>query len=254
MTNNFIISDFATTYSLVMDIRNSTVKTIDFDDQKKINYYNGLFECFSNSLKDAALKTEIIKYTGDGLIISIRDKRKILNLLAFVFSIKLNFNNIMYKKITMSDWKFRFSIAAGKDMEVYFNDMKDFVGDSIRRATRIQSLCKDDYLRIDSEILNVCLEICNNNIDSEKIEINREDNIKIEKDITSISKIKLAKNSDKIIAILEPDKSNDENGYAYKFEKLSVSDRDLLKRNTDESVNMKDGFDIGNGLKLVFNN
>src|SRR5205823_432485 len=101
------------------------------------------------------LEEASIKFTGDGWIITIESARKLTNLICLALLVKKQFNSSIVNLSNLqfsSAWNLRLGIANGQDVKVKFKDTFDYVGDSVRRATRIQSLSNKNEILVDSSV------------------------------------------------------------------------------------------------------
>ena len=180
-------------YCLVVDIINSTQILLEYNTEIRNLFNIALSKVLSPFITNLDLEDSLIKFTGDGWVISISDSSKIINLVCLAILLKNKFNSEIEKLADIKfyrEWNLQFGLAYGNDIRIESNGQSDFVGDSIRRATRISTLCHPNEIITDSTIYSVILR----DFETESIKIDRrikEFNInKIEEDIQLIFSVK----------------------------------------------------------------
>lgn len=180
-------------YCLVVDIIKSTQRIMSYSTAVRDSFNIVLSKVLSPFIKNLNLEDSIIKFTGDGWVISISDPGKTINLSCLAVLLKNKFNSEIEKLTSIKfeqKWDLRFGLAYGNDIRIEFNGQNDFVGDSIRRATRISTLCHPNEIITDYTIYSAILR----EFETEQINIDRrikEFNInKIEEDIRFIFSVK----------------------------------------------------------------
>jgi len=229
-------------FTLMFDIKDSTKKTIKMDKNKLSKYYKTLISYMNEIIGRLNLPFDIIKFTGDGLIITT-EIGKIKKLLAFIFALKLDLNMKLKEAVGIDDWHFKFAIAHGFDWEVEIFGKKDFIGDSIRKADRYLKLCKDDYIILDPFVAD-CLNAEREGYDPTVVKPPDDDDC--DPDIIEGIKIKLENNGKELAVILDSIAKNGEEKYfSYKFSNLSEEEQGKLgKQQEDKILSDNDCFEI----------
>ena len=162
------------TYCLVIDIIGSTKEILMESTSVRDSFNFALSQVLSPFLEKMELENAYIKFTGDGWIISIENAKNLTHLICFASLLNKKFNNSIIElteiKFT-NNWNLRLAIGNGQDIKVEFNKQVDFVGDSIRRATRISTLCLPNELLVDLAIYRDTLR------DFDYVEINVDERI-----------------------------------------------------------------------------
>ena len=176
-------------YSLVVDICHSTQRGMAFTTAERDSFNMALSQVLDPFIEKLDLSDSVIKFTGDGWIISISGGGKIINLVGLALLLSTQFNSEMERlsKITFEPkLDLKIGLAYGMDIKVQFNKRDDFVGDSIRKATRIESICDANEILIDSTIRSSIFRDFENRREDKDERIRRLQIKKFETDIDSV--------------------------------------------------------------------
>lgn len=103
-------------YCLVVDIINSTQKLMEYNTEIRNLFNIALSKVLSPFIKNLDLEDSLIKFTGDGWVISISDSSKIINLICLAILLKNKFNSEIDKLADIEfdqEWNLRFGLAYG---------------------------------------------------------------------------------------------------------------------------------------------
>ena len=142
-------------YSLVIDIIDSTKRLLSDTTAVRDSFNIALTKVLSPFVENLYLEDAITKFVGDGWIISTSDSGKLINLIYLAILLKYKFNSEIERHTEISfakRWDLRLGIASGNDIRVSMKNYDDFVGDSVRRATRISTLCHPNEILTDPAI------------------------------------------------------------------------------------------------------
>src|ERR1039458_9597168 len=196
-------------YTLVIDLINSTDRILALSSLSRDIFFTSFAKVlvpYVNKILIPEINKNkanncVIKFTGDGWIIAVSDINDVIKLtvLAKLLMHKFNDDINQISGLTFNEpWKLRLAIAFGSDVSIDFFGQPDFVGDSVRRATRISTLCNPDEILIDEAINTIIqrdFEIENINVKKRRKE---KKVIKIESDISTVFSIVGIKDTDSI--------------------------------------------------------
>ena len=143
------------TYCLVIDIISSTNRLLDISTAARNSFNLALTKILPPFLSKLGLDNSNLKFTGDGFVVTIENSTNLTHLLCFALLLR---NKFHYSIIEISgipfttQWDLRLGIANGQDVKLEFNNQIEYVGDSIRRATRISTLCNTNEILVDFPI------------------------------------------------------------------------------------------------------
>ena len=137
-------------FSLLIDLVDSTgnlnrLNTIERDD-----FLSAFADSIDPFIEELNLNDEcFVNYNGDGWIISITNFSKTFELVALAILLQHKFDSKIKEISNINlekNWSLRFGIAYGLDIKKTIAGRTTFLGDSIRRAKRIASLCKPNEI------------------------------------------------------------------------------------------------------------
>jgi uncharacterized protein HemY len=143
------------TYCLCIDIVKSTATLLGESTAVRDSFNIALSKIIYPFLEDYDLEDSYVKFTGDGWIINIENPEKITNLVVFALALNKNFHFKIAELTGISfpyQWKVKLGLSSGNDIKTQMYGSTDFIGDSIRRATRILHFCLEDEILVDSSV------------------------------------------------------------------------------------------------------
>lgn len=178
---------------MVVDIVKSTelLKDADITALEKFNVF--FIQYFYKALAEYGLVSLTPKFTGDGWIVTVEETIKAFNLIGVGKELILSLNReLKASGINFNGQvRFRIGLSCAADIRIQFGNITEYVGDSIRRATRVASVCRENEIWID-ETLHTHLNryfylgpICINDI--------RKSNPKLDNDIELLKSVERCK-------------------------------------------------------------
>ena len=143
-------------YCLSIDLIGSTKAGIELTTSQLDRFNRSLVEQINPHIEKLELNDVLVKFTGDGWLLMTNDIENVPVLCCLAKIMANNFQREMSQKTGLKEDRIpslRLAICSGRDVSVELPDkMRDWVGDSARRATRASSYCYSNEILIDDPV------------------------------------------------------------------------------------------------------